>query len=205
MSESPGPNQPPRTGNTPERYRGLLWPALATAAVLTAAVIELRRQGRLWWCACGQWALWWGDTNSSHNSQHPFDPYSFTHVQHGIVYCGVLALAARRLAPAWRLCLAITFAAIWEVFENTDFVIDRYRSTTASLGYQGDTIVNSLGDITSCVIGYAIARRIGPWWSLALFVAIEVVLLFWIRDSLLLNIVMLVHPIPSIKAWQTGG
>jgi hypothetical protein len=173
--------------------------------VLAAAVVELRRQGRLWWCACGQPALWWGDTNSPHNSQHLLDPYSFTHVLHGILLCGVLALAARRLAPAWRLWLVVLIEALWEVVENTDFLIDRYRTATAALGYRGDTIANSLGDILSCVVGYVIARRIGPWWSLALFVLIEAVLLVWIRDGLLLNIVMLIHPVDAIKAWQTGG
>jgi hypothetical protein len=199
-----GPAQSLCASGASRRLRGLLWPGLATVAVVAAAVIQLRHQGRLWWCACGQWAVWWGDTKSSHNSQHPFDPYSFTHILHGIVYCGVLAVVARRLAPAWRFCIAITLAALWEVVENTDFVIGRYRTVTASLGYQGDTIVNSLGDILSCALGYALARRLGPWWSLALFVTVEAALLVWIRDSLLLQIVMLIHPINAIRAWQTG-
>jgi hypothetical protein len=55
------------------------------------------------------------------------------------------------------------------------------------------------------VVGFLMARRLGPWWSLLLFVAIEIGMLLWIRDSLLLNIVMLLHPIPAIKQWQMGG
>ena len=199
-----GPAQSLCASGASRRLRGLPWPGLAMVALVAAAVVQLRLQGRHWWCACGQWAVWWGDTKSSHNSQHPFDPYSFTHILHGIVYCGVLAVVARRLAPAWRFCIAITLAALWEVVENTDFVIGRYRTVTASLGYQGDTIVNSLGDILSCALGYALARRLGPWWSLALFVTVEAALLVWIRDSLLLQIVMLIHPINAIRAWQTG-
>jgi len=205
VSEPMGPSEPPRVSGVPGRIRGLAWPALATAAVLAITVTQLRYQGRLWWCACGDWAIWWGDPRSSHNSQHPFDPYSFTHVLHGVVLCGVLAVVARRLAPAWRLWLAIALESLWEVVENSEFVIDHYRNATAMLGYQGDTIVNSLGDIASCVVGYLLARRLGPWRSLALLVVIEVVLLLWIRDSLLLEVVMLIHPIPGIKAWQTGG
>jgi hypothetical protein len=205
MAESSTPNKLLPPAAVRRRRGGLLWPALAMVAIVAAAVAQLRRQGRLWWCACGQPALWWGDTNSAHNSQHPFDPYSLTHVLHGIVFCGVLALVARRLTPAWRLCLAVALAALWEVVENTDFVIDRYRSATASLGYNGDTIANSLGDILSAAVGFVLARRLGLWWSLALFAAVEVVLLFWIRDSLLLNVVMLIHPIPAVRAWQMGG
>jgi hypothetical protein len=180
-------------------------PGLTMLAILALTVVQLRLQGRVWWCACGQWALWWGDVHSSHNSQHPFDPYSFTHIEHGILYCGVLALVARRLPLAWRLCLAVAIAASWEVIENTDFIIDHYRSVTAAYGYRGDSIVNSLGDILSAVVGFLLARRLGPWWSLVLFVAIEIGMLLWIRDSLLLNIVMLLHPIQAIKEWQIGG
>ncbi len=48
------------------------------------------------------------------------------------------------------------------------------------------------------------ARRLGLWRSAALFVAVEVTLLFWIRDSLLLELLMLLHPIDAIKQWQFG-
>jgi hypothetical protein len=160
--------------------------------VVAAAAYQLHRQGRLWWCACGYLWLWSGDAWGSHNSQHLFDPYTFTHVLHGIVLCGLLAWCLPRLSPPWRFCLAVSIEALWEVFENSAFIIERYRAATISLGYQGDTIVNSLGDILAFGVGYA----------LVLFVAIEVVLLIWIRDSLLLNIVMLIHPIDAIKAWQ---
>jgi hypothetical protein len=184
--------------------------------VVAAAAYQLHRQGRLWWCACGYLWLWSGDAWGSHNSQHLFDPYTFTHVLHGIVLCGLLAWCLPRLSPPWRFCLAVSIEALWEVFENSAFIIERYRAATISLGYQGDTIVNSLGDILAFGVGYALARRLGFKNSLVLFVAIEVVLLIWIvlfvaievvlliwiRDSLLLNIVMLIHPIDAIKAWQ---
>ncbi len=173
--------------------------------LVLATVAELRRQGRVWWCACGQWTLWSGDVNSPHNSQHPFDPYSFTHIQHGILYCGVIRLVGRRLSAAWQLCLAVAIAATWEIIENTDFVIDRYRSVTAAFGYRGDSIANSLGDILSAVLGFLLARRLGLWASVALFVVLEVVLLLWIRDSLLLNIAMLIIPIAAIREWQMGA
>ena len=98
--------------------------------------------------------------------------------------------------------LAIALEAAWEVFENSSFVIDRYRTATAALGYQGDTVVNSVGDLLCAVIGFVIAMQLGVRRSLILFVLIEVILLLWIHDSLLLQILMLVRPIEPIKSWQ---
>ena len=200
-----GPGTTGRTNPPGSRQvRTSFWPLLALVPILMATVAQLRLQGRLWWCACGRPDLWWGDVQSPHNSQHLFDPYSFTHILHGVIYCGLLSWLAPRLSLAWRLCVAVGLAAAWEVFENTDFVIDRYRTVTAAFGYHGDTIANSLGDIFSCAVGFLLARRLGLWGSLALFVVIEGTLLLWIRDSLVLELVMLVYPINAIREWQMG-
>jgi len=191
-------------GQSPILPRKELWPWLTMLAVTAATVVALRFQGRLWWCVCGRWSFWSGDIWSSHNSQHPLDPYSFTHVLHGLAFCGLLAWAFPKLPLAWRFCLAIAIESLWEVFENSEFTIDRYRTMTVALDYRGDSIVNSLGDLLCCGLGFALAGRLGFRASLALFLATEAVLLCWIRDDLLLNIVMLVYPIDAIKAWQMG-
>jgi hypothetical protein len=179
-----------------------LWPWLAIALVLLSTALLLRAEGRLWICSCGRVLLWAGDTCSSNNSQHFLDPYSFTHVLHGILYFWLIALLLPRLRSTWQLWLAVTIASLWELFENSDFIIQRYREETSALGYQGDTVVNSLGDILCCVLGFMIARRLGLRRSVLAFVVTEIVLLLWIRDSLLLEILMLVHPIGALKAWQ---
>jgi hypothetical protein len=181
-----------------------IWPWLAIITVLAVTTYQLRSQGRLWWCSCGRLLVWAGDIWSSHNSQHLFDPYSFTHVLHGFVFCWLLAWAVPQLSTVWRLCLAVSIEALWEVVENSDFIIRRYREGTAALGYQGDTVVNSLGDILTCGLGFILARHLGFRRSLTLFVAMEVVLLISIRDGLILNVVMLIYPVDAIKAWQTG-
>jgi hypothetical protein len=181
---------------------GKAWLAIAAVVVLT--IVLLRSQGRLWICSCGQVYLWVGDIWSSDNSQHVFDPYSFTHVLHGFVFLWVLSWALPRLAPLWQLCLALTIESLWEVVENSAVIIQRYRETTLALGYEGDTVVNSLGDIVLCGLGLVLARQLGFRRTLALFVVTEVVLLFWIRDSLILNVIMLIYPIEAIKAWQLG-
>jgi hypothetical protein len=179
-----------------------MWPWLASAAVVTAAVVQLRIQGRLWLCACGRVLLWSGDAWSADNSQHFFDPYSFTHVLHGFAFCGLLAWLLPRVPWVWRLALAISIEAAWEVFENSAFVINRYRETTLALGYTGDTIINSFGDIVACGLGFLLARRLGFRRTLLVFALTEIVLLIWIRDSLLLEILMLIYPVDAIKAWQ---
>ena len=180
-------------------------PWLAIVAVLIVVTVQLRRQGRTWWCSCGQPFLWVGDVHSSHCSQHLFDPYSFTHVLHGVVFCGILTWAVPPLLPNWRLFLAVLVESLWELLENSQVVIQRYRAATIALGYEGDSIVNSLSDILCCAAGFVLARRLGLRRSAILFVLTELILLVWIRDNLTLNVLMLVYPIDAIKAWQSGG
>src|SRR6267143_4877576 len=180
------------------------WPWLVIVFVLGATALQLHHQGRLWWCSCGRAFFWTSAAWSSLTSQTFLDPYSFTHLLHGLMFCGVLTLLVRGLPTSWRLTMAITIEAIWELIENTDTVIQHYRAATAALGYQGDTVMNSLGDILCCGIGFMIARKLGWLRSLGVFFLTEAVLLIWIRDSLLLEIIMLIRPINAIKAWQLG-
>jgi len=194
-------NNHENAGVRPER-RGRCCPWLVLGAILTAALYQLHRQGRVWWCACGKLNLWAGDIWSAHNSQHVFDPYSFTHVLHGILFYGIIVRLFPRMAFAWRFCLALGLEALWEVFENTQFIIQRYREATIGLGYVGDSIVNSAADILCCALGLILARRLGFRWSVVLFAATELALLFAVRDNLTLNILMLIYPIDAIKAWQ---
>ena len=179
-----------------------LWPALAIAAAFIATAILLHLEGRLWICSCGTVQVWAGKVCSSDNSQHFLDPYSFTHMLHGFLFFWLIAWLLPRLRPSSQLILAIAVEALWEVFENTNFIINRYRSETAALGYNGDTVVNSFGDIFCCLIGFMIARRLGLRRSLLVFAVLEVVLIIWIRDSLLLEILMLIFPIDAIRAFQ---
>lgn len=106
--------------------------------------------------------------------------------------------------PSVRLILAVAFEVGWELVENTDRVIMAYRESTIALNYYGDSIANSVSDVVAFVLGYAVAMRLPVWLSALAFVGVEAALLLTIRDSLLLNVLMLVHPLASIKAWQMG-
>ena len=182
--------------------RRRLAPIIGIVAVPLLMALLLWAEGRMLFCSCGEFKFWVGDTCSSSNSQQLFDPYSFTHILHGFLLFWFVALLLRRLAPSTQLCIALALEAAWEVFENTKFVIDRYRAETAALGYEGDTIVNSLGDLACALVGFLVARKLGLRWSLLAFVLVEIVLTIWIKDSLLLQLLMLISPVESIKLWQ---
>ncbi len=184
-------------------HREALWLIAGLLLVLVATAFLLRLEGRLWICACGTIKFWVGNTCTSDNSQHLLDPFALTHLLHGVAFFWVIGWLGARLRSSWQILLAIALEGAWEVFENTNFVIDRYRTATAALGYTGDTVVNSTGDILCCLAGFLIAQRLGFRRSVIVFVLVELVLILWIKDSLLLQILMLISPIEAIKNWQT--
>lgn len=183
--------------------RGFL-PWLLSFLTVFLMIVQLRFQGRIWWCNLGDYAPWSSDAWGSHNSQHLFDPYSFTHILHGILYFWVISLIFRKMPFVWQFVLAIFVESAWEVLENTNAVVEHYRAATLALNYYGDSIFNSFGDVVSAAIGFWLAYKLRFWRSLALFVLTEIVLLLWIRDSLLVNIILLIYPIEAIKTWQGG-
>lgn len=177
--------------------------AIVGLTVLNALALQL--MGRRLWCSCGSPVPWAWNIWSQHNSQHLLDPYTFTHVLQGMLLYAVLRLVAGARWPNVRLVLAVAFEVGWELVENTDRVINAYRESTIALNYHGDSIANSVSDVVAFVLGYAIARRLPVWVSVVVFVATEAVLALTIRDSLVLNVLMLLRPVAAIKAWQMGS
>ena len=177
---------------------------LVASLILCAAAAILLAMGRNPICTCGTVDLWVGARDSPKTSQMLADWYSLRHVVHGLLFYALLWLVGRRLGVGLRFLIALTLEASWEVIENTPMVIDRYRATTAALGYTGDSVINSLSDILMMALGFLLARKLPPWASIGLLVALEVVPLFVIRDNLTLNIIALIAPNPAIQAWQTG-
>jgi len=178
-------------------------PLALSAAVAVLMVGLLAALGRIWWCKSGDYAVYVHEAwNSSHTSQHFLDPYTLTHVLHGVMFFWLAGALFPKLSAAWRFFIAIGAEAAWEVLENTNYTIEKYRENTASLDYFGDSILNSVGDLAACAVGFWVALKLGWWKSLIFFVVIEIALLLWIRDGLLLNILMLIYPLDAVKNWQ---
>lgn len=177
-------------------------PALALLLILGGTAAVLLAMGRLPICACGTVNLWHGQPMSSGNSQHLTDWYTPSHVLHGLLFYAALQWVAPRLGFGWRLVAATLVEAAWEISENTDAVIDRYRSVTIALDYHGDSVVNSVMDIAAMWLGFALARVLPVWASIGIFVLAETVTIWWIRDGLLLNVLMLLWPVEAVRVWQ---
>lgn len=190
-------NEEPTRATNWYRYAAVF---LVAAAAMTTTLWAL---GRLWWCKLGDGAIYVNEAwNSSHTSQHFLDPYTFTHILHGVLFFWIAGLLLSKYGTFWQFTAATVAEAGWEILENTNFIIEKYRENTASLDYFGDSIANSFGDLAACAVGFLVAMKFGMWRSLVFFLAVEIFLLFWIRDSLLLNILMLVYPLDGVKSWQ---
>jgi hypothetical protein len=187
----------------------------AVGALMAAAGLVLLFMGRIPICQCGYVSLWHGQVNSAGNSQHLSDWYTFSHVIHGFGFYGLLWLAGRRFAPpkpsgerGWpigiRLALAVVLESGWEILENTDMVINRYREATIALDYYGDSVLNSLSDIGAMVLGFALAARLPVWTIVVATVVMELAVGYLIRDNLTLNILMLLYPLDAVRQWQAG-
>jgi hypothetical protein len=179
--------------------------SLVALAIPLAAAATLLAMGRNPICTCGAVDLWVGERDSARTSQMLADWYSLSHVVHGLLFYAALWLIARRSPVQWRFVGALLIEAAWEVIENTPLVIDRYRATTAALGYSGDSVVNSLSDILMMAIGFAAARKLPVRASILLLIALEVTPLLAIRDNLTLNVWQLIDPSRAVQAWQAGG
>ena len=178
---------------------------LSCVAVFSAVAAIECFSGRSLLGPDGHFGWWDGDVWSSENSQRVADAYSFSHIIHGMLFYGALWLVARRLPVKYRFLLALLLEGGWELLENSPLIINRYREATIALGYVGDSVLNSVCDVGMMALGFLAARFTRVWAIVATIIVLELGCLWWVRDNLTLNVLMLVHPVQSVKVWQSEG
>lgn len=177
--------------------------AIAVGLILATALV-LYGMGHPLICKCGYVKLWQFQVVSSENYQQILDWYTPSHIIHGFLLYVLLWLLAPLASFGTRLILAILLEAGWEIAENTDYVIDRYREATVTLDYYGDSVLNSVSDILFMVVGLVLAARLPVWLTVVIAVAFEVFTGLMIRDGLALNVLMLLWPSEKVLQWQNS-
>src|SRR5476651_943311 len=99
-----------------KRYRWII--IIFIAALLLTGSIELW-MGRSLLGPDGRFGWWDGSIWSSENSQRLADPYSFSHIVHGMLFYAGLWYVARKMPVRHRLLIALALETGWEILENS--------------------------------------------------------------------------------------
>jgi hypothetical protein len=165
------------------------WSVLFLLSLLVLGLLELS-MGRTPWSIDGSRCLLAKDPTVKPNSQCMVDHWTPGHVEQGMFFYLLLSIFRRHDSWPKKIGLCVLLEFLWELCENTNYMIARYRSA----GYLGDSLANSLTDCIACLYGFMIAIQLKPKWTLATIVAWEIISFWWFRDNGLRNVLRLGFP-----------
>lgn len=155
-----------------------------------AGVLDLL--GRPLTCECGTVALWDGDPHSPGSSQQFADWYSALHVIFGIGLFLALHRARPRWPTGWLLLTTLASSAVWEIAENTPFIIALFGQAVGAPAYHGDSVLNAVGDTVFVTAGFLAARVLPLPATIGLALLLEVAIATAISDGFVLGTLRLV-------------
>lgn len=99
------------------------------------------------------------DLDGDKTSQQLLDIYSFSHISHGIIFYYILNNINISLVKNNSFIISLILEIAFEIFENTPYVINKYRKKKEYKNYSGDSIINIIGDTLSMIFGYYFAQK----------------------------------------------
>ena len=114
------------------------------------------------------------ELDSQETSQQIADIYSLSHITHGILFYNLFKYL--NIDTITGLFLTIIIEITWETFENTPYIIRKYRKKKEFENYMGDSIANVTGDIIFTIIGYYLGNK-APEVSIIYVILSEILLI----------------------------
>ncbi|WP_196053681.1 DUF2585 family protein [Paracoccus lichenicola] len=172
-------------------------PLPATPAALEVAIGILFVNGAVacWLLLLGRGVLpdavplqWWSaSTLRVDNSQHFADFYSALHAVWGAALCFVSRAIRPEATLHRRFLVAIGCSGVWEVVENTPFVISLFNDPAGLDVYRGDSIINALSDSAFVALGFLAAHKRARWIVIVAGVSTEAAMALMIHDGFVLG------------------
>jgi len=126
----------------------------------------------------GKFGLWESNIWSSENSQRFADPYSFSHIVHGILFMRLWLVATQAAGSPPIIDRARNRSRLGNS-RNSPLIINRYREAPSRSVTSATACSNSLSDILMMTLGFLFAWRVKPWAGIVAVIAMEVGCAIW--------------------------
>ena len=122
------------------------------------------------------------EATDKYKDRSVFDPYSITHISHGILFYYIMNYINPKQNQN-NLYISLLIETTWEILENTTLIKIYREYDKYSENYIGDSIVNILSDIIFMIIGFLFASKY-KFSAFMFFIVSEIILYIKIKDNL---------------------